>query len=53
MITITMNDFKIKQDEYLRQAENYRLVKLSELNRNSGSKSLNAVITWIVQLITA
>jgi hypothetical protein len=53
MNTITINDFKIKQDEYYRQAQNYRLARLGKENRNPVLNYLSAIYQWIDELISA
>ena len=41
MVTVTMNEFRIKQDEMFRQAENYRLIRAAQMNHSSATRVIN------------
>ena len=52
MITANIVEFKTKQDELHRQAENYRLVKSFEGTNSSLSSFVSTVGSLLVQLFS-
>jgi hypothetical protein len=52
MYTATINDFRIKQDEMLRQAENYRLIQVAQKTYSPVSRALNTLRIAINQLFS-
>jgi hypothetical protein len=52
MYTATINDFRIKQDEMLRQAENYRLIQAAQKTCSPASRALKSLRIAINQLFS-
>jgi len=52
MYTTTLNEIKIYQNELFRQAENYRLVKLTENKESSISRFISNIGKTIDQLLS-
>ena len=52
MYTTTINDFRIKQDEMLRQAENFRLIRAAQKHHSPASRLLSALKIAINQLFS-
>ena len=52
MYTTTINDFRIKQDEMLRQAENYRLIQAAQKFNSPASRLLSSLKFTISQLFS-
>ena len=52
MYTATINDFRIKQDEMLRQAENFRLIRAAQKLNSPNSRLLNALKIALNQLFS-
>jgi len=44
MYTATINDFRIKQNEMLRQAENFRLIRAAHKLHSSASRLFSEII---------
>ncbi len=52
MITANLVEFKTRQDELQRQAENYRLVKSFERTNSPISSFVSTVSSLLVQLLS-
>ncbi len=52
MYTTTMNGFRIKQDEMLRQAENFRLIRAAQKRPFPASRLLSDLKIAINQLFS-
>ena len=52
MYTATIDDFKIKQDEMFRQAENYRLIQAAQKANSPASRALKSLRIAINQLFS-
>lgn len=52
MYTATINDFRIKQDEMLRQAENFRLIRAAQKLHSPAIRLLSALKTAFNQLFS-
>ena len=50
MYTATINDYRIKQDEMLRQAENFRLIQAAQKLHSSASRLLSDDQTAVFSL---
>jgi len=52
MYTATIYDFRFKQDEMLRQAENFRLIRAAQKFHSPASRLLSALKIAINQLFS-
>ena len=52
MYNATINDFRIKRDEMLRQAENYRLIQAALKANSPASRALKSLRIAINQLFS-